>query len=211
MQQSRRPLESRGSAWARALTSLLLKTRITPDQISLAGIGFALLGSLAVLAAPRQPWLFVAAALGIQLRLLCNLLDGLVAVEGGRRSAQGALYNELPDRLEDSVLLVAFGQAAGLLWLGLLSALLAAITAYVRVLGGTLGFAQDFGGPMAKPHRMAALTAISLLACIEAHWWGSTQVLVLGLGLVALGTAWTIVRRTRQLARRLGAQDGTRP
>lgn len=203
MHGSRRPLKSRGTAWARALTSLLLKTRITPDQISVAGIVFAILGSLAVLAAPAHPWLFVAAALGVQLRLLCNLLDGLVAVEGGRKSAHGALYNEIPDRLEDSVLLVAFGQAADLLWLGLLAALLAALTAYLRVLGGTLGFAQDFGGPMAKPHRMAALTVTALVACAEAQHLGSTHALAVGLVVIALGTAWTLVERTRRLARRL--------
>lgn len=197
---NRRPLRTRGQRWVQRLTALLLRTRLTPDQISLIGIGCALLGSAAVLAAPTQAWLYLLAALGIQLRLLCNMLDGLVAVEGGRKSALGPLFNELPDRLEDSLLLTAFGHAAGLLWLGLLASLLAALTAYVRVLGGTLGFAQDFSGPMAKPHRMAALTLICLLAGLEAHYLQGNLVLPLGVALVTLGTAWTIVRRTRRLA-----------
>lgn len=205
MEGSRRPLKSRGTVWARALTARLLRTGVTPDQISVIGIGCAALGSLAVLAAPGHPWLYLLAALGIQLRLLCNMLDGLVAVEGGRKSPLGPLYNELPDRLEDSLLLIAFGCAAGLLWLGLLIALLAAVTAYVRVLGGTLGFAQDFSGPMAKPHRMAALTVTAIAALLEAHYLGSAHALVAGLVLIALGTAWTIVRRTRHLAQQLAA------
>lgn len=202
---NRRPLRTRGRRWVQGLTTLLLRTRLTPDQISLIGIGCALLGSGAVLAAPAEPWLYLLAALGIQLRLLCNMLDGLVAVEGGRKSALGPLFNELPDRLEDSLLLTAFSLAAGFLWLGLLASLLAAVTAYVRVLGGTLGFAQDFGGPMAKPHRMAALTLISLLAGLEAHYLHDNHVLLLGMALVTLGTAWTIVSRTRRLAASLQA------
>ena len=202
-QGSRRPLKSRGTAWARALTRLVLRTGVSPDQISLIGIGCAALGSLALIAAPTAAWCYVLAALGIQLRLLCNMLDGLVAVEGGRKSPLGALYNEMPDRLEDSLLLIACGQAAGLLWLGLLAALLAAVTAYVRLLGGTLGLAQDFSGPMAKPHRMAALTVTVLLAGLEAHYAGSAHALRVGLGVIALGTAWTLVRRTRRLARQL--------
>ncbi len=83
----------------------------------------------------------------IQLRLLCNLLDGMVAVEGGRGSPVGALYNEFPDRVADTLLIVALGYAAGAGWLGWAGALAAAFTAYVRVFGGRFGQAQDFAVP----------------------------------------------------------------
>ena len=65
------------------------------------------------------------------------------------------LYNEVPDRVADSLFLVALGYAIGMPWLGWLAALAAAVTAYIRVLGGTFGLAQDFRGPLAKQHRMA--------------------------------------------------------
>ena len=42
----------------------------------------------------------------MQLRLLCNMMDGLVAVEGGLKSKAGDLFNEAPDRIEDVILLV---------------------------------------------------------------------------------------------------------
>lgn len=51
--------------------------------------------------------------------------------------------NEFPDRIADTLPLVPLGYAAGLPWLGWLAALLAALTAYVRVFGGALGLAQD--------------------------------------------------------------------
>jgi len=152
---NRRPLKSRGTGWARAATNLLLRTRVTPDQVSTIGVLVSIGGAWALVAARDMPWLYLAGAVGIQLRLLCNMLDGLVAVEGGRKSAYGPLFNEMPDRIEDSLFLIACGYAAGLAWLGFTAALLAAVTAYVRALGGTLGFPQDFGGPMAKPHRIA--------------------------------------------------------
>ena len=44
-------------------------------------------------------------------------------------------------------------------WLGWLGALAAAVTAYIRVLGGSLGLPQDFRGPLAKPHRMVVMTS----------------------------------------------------
>jgi len=110
---NRRPLKSRQTGWAKRATALLLRTGITPDAISLLGIAFAVLGSWAAIAAPANPFLFLLAALGIQLRLLCNLLDGLVAIEGSRKSAYGPLFNELPDRIEDSALLVGSAMRPG--------------------------------------------------------------------------------------------------
>ena len=36
-----------------------------------------------------QPWLFLTAAALIQIRLLCNLFDGMVAIEGGFKTKIG--------------------------------------------------------------------------------------------------------------------------
>lgn len=204
---NRRPLKSRGTGWASAATRTLLATRITANEVSVLGVIISLLGAWAFVEAPGNPWLYLAGALAIQLRLLCNMLDGLVAVEGGRKSAYGPLYNEVPDRIEDSVFLAAFGFAAGLLWLGLTAALLAAITAYVRALGGTFAFAQDFRGPMAKPHRMAALTVGSIAALVEALWQGTHWALVVTLWVVTAGAALTIVRRVLGIAAQLKASE----
>ena len=133
------------------------------------------------------------------------MLDGMVAVEGGKKSPVGSLYNEIPDRLADSIFIVAIGYSVQLAWLGWCGALLAAFTAYIRVLGGSLGFAQDFRGPMAKPHRMAALTAGCLLGAAEDALWGSQYALTLALSLIAAGSAVTCAARTRAIAQALRA------
>lgn len=202
----RRPLASRQAGWASALQRALLRTSVTANAISAAGIVFAALGGWALAEAWRSPWLFLVAACLIQLRLVCNLMDGLVAVEGGRGSPTGALWNEAPDRLEDSLLLVGFGYAAGLGWLGFTAALLAVFTAYVRMLGASHGFPQDFGGPMAKPQRMAALTVGCVAAFVEVLARGSHVSLAIVLGVVALGTAATGVRRLMRIAAAMKAR-----
>ena len=196
---NRRPLKSRSTRWAGAATRAVLATGLTANQISFLGIVIAVLGAWALLEAPTRPLLVLAAAACIQLRLLANMLDGLVAVEGGRGGPTGAIWNEFPDRIEDSLFLIAAGYAAELPWLGWLCALLAAVCAYVRLLGGTLGQPQDFTGPMAKPHRMAALTVGCLVAAI---WFGGLQV---ALGVIAAGTAGTIARRLLRLSKALRA------
>ena len=196
---NRRPLKSRSTGWAAAASRRVLATGLSANQVSFIGIVIAALGAWAMIEAPARPWLFLAAAIAIQLRLLANMLDGMIAVEGGRGGPTGAIWNEFPDRVEDSLFLVAAGYAAELPWLGWLCALLAAVCAYVRLLGGTLGRPQDFGGPMAKPHRMAALTIGCLVSTI---WFGGLQI---ALGAIAAGTALTIVLRLMRLSKALRA------
>ncbi|MEZ5442619.1 MAG: CDP-alcohol phosphatidyltransferase family protein [Lysobacterales bacterium] len=200
----RRPLKSRASRWAGWLTQRCLQWGLTPNQISLLSIASAVVG--AGLMWLDYGWSLVLAAICVQLRLLCNLLDGMVAVEGGQGTPSGALYNEVPDRVADSLFLIAAGYAAGMPWLGWLAALLAALTAYVRLLGGSLGLPQDFSGPQAKPHRMALLTVSLLLSAFQPlHWPTGPDLLWLGLILLTAGTAWTVWRRLRRIANALSA------
>ncbi len=194
---NRRPLKSRSTRWASLATRAVLATGLSANQVSLLGVMVAGLGAWLMIQAPARPWLFLAAAACIQLRLLANMLDGLVAVEGGRGGPTGAIWNEFPDRIEDSLFLVAAGYAAAFPWLGWLAALLAAICAYVRVLGGTLGMPQDFRGPMAKPHRMAALT----LGCLVAIAW--QPAIAIALGIIAAGTLLTIALRLARQSKAL--------
>jgi CDP-diacylglycerol--glycerol-3-phosphate 3-phosphatidyltransferase len=141
--------------------------------------------------------------LSIQARLVCNLLDGMVAVEGGKKSPLGQIYNEFPDRIADSLLIVALGYCIGMPALGWFGALAAALTAYVRVFGGSLGLAQDFRGPMAKQHRMAVVTVACLLGAAELAFSGTQFALIAASVTVAVGSAITCVTRTVAIADQL--------
>lgn len=208
-QPARRPIAARDAAWVRHLAARLAASPVTPDQISLLSVAFAALGAWAILHGGAAGW--AAAAVCVQLRLLCNLLDGLVAVEGGKGSPVGALYNEFPDRVADTLFLVPLGIAAGIPWLGWAAALAACLTAYVRVAGGALGLPQDFGGVMAKQRRMALLTAMLLLQIVEDALWGTRHALAAAAGLIAVGGVVTCWTRTRGIARTLAAGPAPTP
>jgi phosphatidylglycerophosphate synthase len=192
----RRPLKSRDTAWAAGLARWLAKAGVRPNQISLASVVAAGAAALCLL----RPSYLAAAAL-IQLRLLCNLMDGMVAVEGGLRSKSGEIYNDLPDRISDALILVAAGYSIS--WpgyareLGWTAALLAIMTAYVRTLGGAAGLPQDFGGPMAKPQRMAVMTGACLLSLFDPRSMAMALVVVVG------GSLWTAMLRVRRIVREL--------
>lgn len=200
----RRPLASRSTAWARFLARQLTRTPATPNQISLLSLVFAGLGGFLVFWGAAWP-AYVAAALCVQARLLCNLLDGMVAVEGGKGTATGLLFNEVPDRVADCFLLIPLGYACGAPWLGWLAAVLAVLTAYVRVLGGSLGQAQNFGGILPKQRRMALLTVALLAAALETKLTGTTFSLLAAAILIALGSLITCVSRLHIIANGLEA------
>jgi len=201
-ESNRRPIAARGSAWAQRFAGVLARSAITPNQISVASVFFAAIGAALLCWWPIATGLVLCAAC-VQLRLVCNLLDGMVAMEGGKASAAGKIYNEFPDRVADSLLIVALGYACGLPWLGWLGALLAALTAYIRVFGGSLGFAQDFRGPFAKQQRMAVLTVACIAGAAESYWHPQRYALLVAAVLIAVGALLTCMTRTRAIARQL--------
>lgn len=204
----RRPLASRDAGWARVIARRLSASGITPNQISMAsmamagcaGAAFWLAGAAA--GGPRVA-LLLTAALFCQLRLLCNLFDGMVAIEGGKQAADGPFWNEFPDRVADILILAGVGYGIGAPALGWAAAGLAVLTAYTRELGRNCGLPADFSGPMAKQHRMATITAAALLSLLEPLWRGQNEVLVIALWLIAVGAALTALRRAANIVRGL--------
>jgi hypothetical protein len=105
--------------------------------------------------------------------------------------------------------------------LGWAAALVAVFVAYVRALGASVGAGQLFLGPMAKPHRMALMTAMCVFLAIFPPERGTnfepvrvdgylhdiyfvlkidSAVLPVALGLVIAGGIVTSVRRLRRTA-----------
>lgn len=201
---NRRPLKSRQSAIMQALARDLARRGIAPNAISVASMVFAAFGALAMLAGGAGGYLF--AALCCQLRLVCNLVDGLVAVEGGQGSADGPFWNEVPDRVSDILLLGAAGFAAGAGWLGVAAAVGAVLTAYLREFGRAEGLGTDFRGPMAKPQRMAVLTLALVMAAGEPLVRDTPILLWLALWVIVIGTAMTSARRATRIVTGLRAR-----
>jgi phosphatidylglycerophosphate synthase len=214
---NRRPIKARDTGWAKRFAASLAKAHVQPNLISATSVAFAVLGGALLAVSGVMPdWVrpvaMVVAAACIQGRLMCNLLDGMVAVEHGEGSKTGPIWNELPDRIADLMFLVGAGYSAYGLGhnlgpnLGWLAGSLALLTAYVRELGRGLGFPADFSGPMAKQQRMAALTILCLIAAVEPLWGGHGLVMVAGLIAIVIGTALTLTGRVTRLARALAAR-----
>lgn len=196
---ARRPLASRDAGVFQRLAAWLAKTRVTPNQISGSSVVFAALACGLFWASEgsgQAAGMLVAGAVCVQLRLMANLLDGMVAVEGGKSTPDGAFWNEVPDRVADLLILVGAGLAVGNLALGCAVGAMAVLTAYVREFARAEGAPADYSGPMAKPHRMAAITLGALVAAVEVALFGTLYALLIALWVVTLGAGVTAVRRS---------------
>ena len=209
----RRPIATRNRRWAQSATAWLAARNVSPNAISIAGMCACLVAGLALglTSVEYNRVLWVIAAIGAQLRLTANMLDGMVALASGRDSKLGELYNEVPDRVSDAAVLVGAGYAwGGNVALGYIATILAIFTAYVRAVGKTAGAPNEFCGPMAKQHRMLVITVACLYSVVIPRSWQNLHldnfdvgVMSLALILIIAGCLITVVRRLHRIARAL--------
>lgn len=158
------------------------------------------LGSLlCYLFSPNKPFLLVVAALFIQLRLLCNLFDGMVAVEHGKKTNTGDIYNDAPDRVADVFIILGASLSipdhSYALHFGWAASLIAVLSAYIRVLGRSLNTPSYFIGPMAKQHRMFLLTASSIIDFILLSFEVNFSITYISLIIIIILGLLTCVKR----------------
>lgn len=206
----RRPIASREKAISRKLAAWLAAAGVSPNAISIAGMIAGIASGVAFAASPRAPLaLLVTGAVLMQLRLLANMLDGMVAVATGKASPLGELYNEVPDRITDTAIFLGAGWATtGNPTAGMMAAIGGLFTAYIRAQGKVAGAHQEFCGPMAKPQRMFLLTLAALFAALAPPAWqpvlpppldGGTMALMLWI--IAAGCFFTFIFRLVRIVR----------
>lgn len=89
----RRPIATRNRKWAQSATAWLGSKNVSPNTISITGMCACVVGGLALglTSVQYSPIFWLVAALGAQLRLTANMLDGMVALAFRRDSKVGTL------------------------------------------------------------------------------------------------------------------------
>jgi phosphatidylglycerophosphate synthase len=209
----RRPIATRNRKWAQSATAWLTSRNVSPNAISIAGMCACIVAGLALGLTSVQYYrvFWIIAAIGAQVRLTSNMLDGMVALASGRASRVGELYNEVPDRVSDAAVFIGAGFAwGGNVALGYIATILAIFTAYVRAAGKIAGAPNEFCGPMAKQHRMLVITLACLYSAVVPQSWQIFHIdnfevgaMSVALGLIIAGSLATVVRRLQRIAHAL--------
>jgi len=206
----RRPIASRELKVFQRMAGGLARAGVSANGISVFGMVVAIVGGALLVGTSlvEGVWVrvfFGVAAVCIQVRLIANMLDGMVAIASGKASALGELFNEIPDRISDTAVLVGAGYAAGgCPTLGWAAACVALFVTYVRAVGKGVGVMGLFHGPMAKSHRMFLLTvACFYVALAPAAWQPMWKVHEAVVGVMAVALAVVVVGGVATALRRL--------
>jgi phosphatidylglycerophosphate synthase len=210
--QNRRELATRKVQFFQKLAKFCVGTGLKPNHVSVLSAVFGFVAGVGFFLANYRgsAWYLLLAGAGIQLRLLCNMIDGLMAVENGLKTPTGELFNDVPDRISDAFIIVGFGLSAPSGWtaiLGFVAALGAVMTAYVRVLGASMGAGHFFSGPMAKQHRMFLLTVACIAWAVENGMYQHSKYTVFyTLWIIVAGTFVTCWRRLAFISKKLNGK-----
>jgi CDP-diacylglycerol---glycerol-3-phosphate 3-phosphatidyltransferase len=170
------------------IRAVLVRHRVNPNTISVAGILFAACAgaSLALLPAPVAA---VPVTLFLVARLAAANLDGSVARESGRQTRWGGVLNEIGDRLADLLVLAGLLAHVSLpLALGVLLA--SSVPSWVSLAGAAAGLRRINGGPVGKTER-----CLLMVLAAATGWYTVFAVIVLA------GSALTGLVRLVRLSR----------
>jgi phosphatidylglycerophosphate synthase len=211
---SRRPIARIFRCTADAATRFCVRAGISPDTISYLSIVAAVVAALCFWKSGIHSWLLIVAPLFCYLRLWFNMLDGMVAVAGGKASRRGEILNDLPDRISDVIIFAGVAHS-GLMHvvIGYWAAIFSVLTAYVGLFGQAIAGRREFGGIMSKPWRMVALSlgawGTFLCECYRSASLGIGVLTILDWTclVVMVGCLQTIIVRLKRIMD--GLQDRT--
>lgn len=167
----------------------LVRHRVSPNTISLCGVGFGALAGLALATLSAGPVRGLTVAALLVARLACANLDGAVARESGRAGRFGGVVNELGDRCAELFALAGCAaMAATPEWLLGLTALACCAPSWVALAGAAAGAPRVQGGPAGKTERCLLLILIASIGHVGPLLW-----------VLAIGSALTAVLRIVRL------------
>ena len=180
----------------------LLRAKVSPDAVTVAGTLGVLVGALAFL--PRG--LLFTGGLIVTLSVLTDMLDGAMARRLGRTSRFGAWLDSTCDRLADAAVLGGLvlwyaGQGDDLLLtaVALFCLVAGSLVSYAKARAEGLGLRCDVGLAERTERLIIVLVAIGL------HSLGLSWALAAGLWVLAVASTITVAQRAREVRRQAAA------
>jgi CDP-diacylglycerol--glycerol-3-phosphate 3-phosphatidyltransferase len=175
------------------IARLFLKLGISPDVVTIVGTIGVCVGALGFF--PRgELWVGV---LVITAFVFSDTIDGTMARSAGRSSKWGAYLDSTLDRVGDAAIFgglvlyyASLGDNSVMAGLALACLILGSVVSYARARAEGLGFRADVG----IAERADRLLAV-LVATFFADLLGSTLLLGIVLGLLAVASLVTVVQR----------------
>ncbi len=186
-------------AWQRAfgpMVALCVRYRVHPDVFTYGALILSVVAASALVqAGSNRSWLWLVPPC-VLLRLVFNLMDGLVARARGLADSWGEVKNEFGDRIADALIFLGLG-SAGYTEARLVEVVIALIllVSYLGILGKTVGGPRVYTGAFGKADRMLSLAAFTFYPLLSGHLTSFNWYLEFAI----LAATLTIVQRLRSI------------
>ena len=188
----------------RPLCGALARAGVTANQVTVAAALLSLAVGALVAWRPAARWPLLLVPGVLLVRMALNAIDGMLVREHGQKSALGGILNELGDVVSDAALYLPLALVPGVApWLVVVLVLLAGLTEMTGVVAVQIGASRRYDGPAGKSDRAVALGALCLALGLGVPTGPWTNVL---LALLSAALVLTVVNRSRQALRELGAR-----
>ena len=183
-------LKQRAQLWLTSEAKMLHNLGLTPNQVSILGIIFAVLSAITYWQWKLNSLLLILAPLLMLASGLLDALDGALARLYGEATNFGGFFDSLLDRYADAVIIcgIILGGLTDVTW-GLAALIGSLLVSYARARAEAAGVKMESVGLAERAERLVLLALASFLSFvwIEALSWG---IIVL-----AILTNLTVVQR----------------
>lgn len=183
-------LKQRAQLWLTSEATMLHNLGLTPNQVSILGIVFAVLSAITYWQWKLNSLLIILAPLLMLASGLLDALDGALARLYGEATNFGEFFDSLLDRYADAIIIcgIILGGLTDITW-GLAALMGSLLVSYARARAEAAGVKMESVGLAERAERLVLLALASFLSFVwlEALSWG---VLVL-----AILTNLTVIQR----------------
>jgi phosphatidylglycerophosphate synthase len=151
-------LRGRAEAVTEPLSALAERTGVSPNQLSILSLAFAIAASVLYYLSANNINLLYAAALAVLLNATFDVADGSLARRTGRANLKGDFLDHAIDRYADMFLLGGIIFAGYAPWaVGLLTVIGVFLTSYMGTQAQALQIGRYYGGILGRADRLALI------------------------------------------------------
>src|SRR5437879_8927422 len=153
----------------RPIVNWLGRIGVTANQVTIAAVLLSVSTGHVIALAHGGPSLLLLPVV-LFVRMALNAMDGMLAREHNRKSALGAILNELGDVVADVGLYLPLAVVPGFEpWLVIGVVILSVLTEMTGVIGVQIGASRRYDGPLGKSDRAFLFGLMGLLLGFRVH------------------------------------------
>ncbi|WP_135610944.1 CDP-alcohol phosphatidyltransferase family protein [Methanococcoides sp. AM1] len=182
----------------------LANRRISPNSLSIASFGFAVLAGICFYFSVERPFFALAAILFVGLNSSFDALDGAVARYLRTDSKKGDFLDHVIDRYSDVFIICGMFFGGHVQWqIGTITIILVLLVSYLGTQAQALGIGRFYGGIMGRADRLALILIASIAYYIYSEPVLGYTMIGWSIIVIGLGSHITTIQRMGSIWKRL--------